>query len=479
MSGFELAQLIKQRKKTAGVPIIFLTAYYSQDEHVLEGYGTGAVDYLHKPINPAILRSKVAVFAELYRKSRESARANNALQLEVSARRHAEEQLRSLNDELERRVEERTEALQERERELRSLTDALKNEDRRKNEFLATLAHELRNPLAPLRSGLEVLNISRDPVIAAETRETMDRQLTHMVRLIDDLLDVSRVTSDRLRLRKEQVLLKSVAETAIEASSPIMDATGQSLTVALPNEPIWLDADPTRLSQVLSNLLTNASKYTPEGGRIELTAEREDGDVVLRVSDTGLGIPPEMLSEVFAMFTQVNRTLDRSQGGLGIGLALVKRLVELHGGTIIAESAGLGAGSTFTVRLPFVEVSPAGSESGTTAQGKSARQLPKLGRRVLVVDDNVDAAFCLAKILEISGHDARTANSGPQALEAALAFNPEVVLLDIGLPGMNGHEVAKRMRGEPSLSRAVLVALTGWGSEQDKQQSRKLDSIFT
>ena len=275
----------------------------------------------------------------------------------------------SLNDELERRVEERTAALQERERQLQSLTEALKNEDRRKNEFLATLAHELRNPLAPLRSGLEVLGISRDPKIAAETREMMERQLTHMVRLIDDLLDISRITSDRLRLRKEQVLLQSVAETAIEASGPIMDATGQSLKVALPDEPIWLDADPTRLSQVLSNLLTNASKYTPEGGCIELAAEREDGNAVIRVSDTGMGIPPEMLAEVFVMFTQVNRTLDRSQGGLGIGLALVKRLVELHGGTIIAESAGLGAGSTFTVRLPFVEAATAEGQTNDQRSG--------------------------------------------------------------------------------------------------------------
>ena len=280
MSGFELAQLIKQRKKTAGVPIIFLTAYYSEDQHVLEGYETGAVDYLHKPINPTILRSKVAVFAELHRKSRESARVNRAPLSEVTARRKAEEQLQQMNDELERRVVERTEALMARERELRSLAEALKNADRRKDEFLATLAHELRNPLAPLRSGLEVLNISRDPALAGDTRKMMDRQLSHMVRLVDDLLEVSRITSDKLILRKEKIPLKDVFETAIEASKPIVDSARHKLIVSLPPEPVWLTGDLTRLSQVVSNLLTNASKYTPEGGRIELTAALEGQEAV-------------------------------------------------------------------------------------------------------------------------------------------------------------------------------------------------------
>ena len=589
MSGFELAQLIKQRKKTAGVPIIFLTAYYSEDQHVLEGYGTGAVDYLHKPINPTILRSKVAVFAELYRKSRESARANRTLLNEVTARRRAEEQLRQLNDELEHRVAERTETLLQREREMRSLADntpdiltrfdrelryvfvnsaieratgrprdkflgramrdvgmpddlcdlweralrfvfetkkpwsiefgyagpggvrqyatrlvpefgpsgeaefvlgvtqdvtdrkraeeALKNADRRKDEFLATLAHELRNPLAPLRTGLQVLNISQDAAVAADTRKMMDRQLSHMVRLIDDLLDVSRITSDKLTLRKEWVLLQAIAETAVEASRPFIEASGHALKLALPDEPVWLAADPTRLAQVVSNLLTNAAKYTPEGGCIELAAVREGGEVIVRVTDTGLGIPPEMLAEVFEMFTQVNRTLDRSQGGLGIGLALVKRLVELHGGTITAESPGLGEGSTFTVRLPLVEAYAGGTEPRTTPEATPA-QSPVSGRRVLVVDDNVDGAESLARVLQICGHETRTAHSGPEALDAARPFKPEVVFLDIGLPGMNGYEVAKRLRGEPSLSGAVLVALTGWGSEDNKRQSREAGFDF-
>ena len=598
MSGFELAQMIKQRKKTAGVPIIFLTAYYSEDRHVLEGYGTGAVDYLHKPINPTILRSKVAVFAELYRKSRESARANRALQSEVAARRCAEEQLRQLNDELERRVADRTAelvqantALVESERRLRlalraghtgvwdwdlatnrltwseesyaihamrpgsfegtiesfmqlvheadrqrvfenlnaaidqgeiytcefrivrpdgsvrwvtnlgvvqfdaagqpasmtgTITDvterkcaeeALKHADRRKDEFLATLAHELRNPLAPIRTGLHVLNLTRDAAVAVRTREMMERQLSHMVRLIDDLLDVSRITSGKVTLRKEQVLLRTVAETAVEASRPVIVAAGHALKLALPEEPVWLAADPTRLAQVMTNLLTNAAKYTPEGGCIELSASREGGEVIVRVTDTGLGIPPGMLAEVFEMFTQVNRTLERCQGGLGIGLALVKRLVEFHGGTITAESPGLGQGSTFTVRLPLVEACAGPTEERSTAETPSV-QPPMSGRRVLVVDDNVDGAESLANMLQIGGHEIRTAHSGPAALDAARPFNPEVVFLDIGLPGMNGYEVAKRLRAEPSLSGAVLVALTGWGSDDDKRRSREAGFDF-
>jgi PAS domain S-box-containing protein len=609
MSGFELAQMIKQRKKTAGVPIIFLTAYYSEDQYVLEGYGSGAVDYLHKPINPAILRSKVAVFAELHRKSRESARTNHALLDEVTARRLAQEQLRQLNDELERRVADRTAelvqanaALSESERWLRVATDAaalgtweydhdtgfgrwsdrvrvllgvgadqraslevmldrvhrddrstvlaaierstdpagdgtyavefrvvlpdgtvhwleesgetvfktvngrrepahrsgvvrnvtdrkrteealrhseeaLKNADRRKDEFLATLAHELRNPLAPIRTGLHVLKLSRDAAVAADTREMMSRQLSHMVRLIDDLLEVSRITSDKVTLRKERVALQAVVETAVEASRPVIETAGHALTLALPEEPVWLAADPTRLAQVVGNLLTNAAKYTPERGCIEVAATRESQDVSIRVTDTGLGIPPEMLAKVFEMFAQVNRTLDRSQGGLGIGLALVKRLVELHGGTITAESPGLGKGSTFTVRLPLAAADAGPAEPTTTAEDKSARPLMS-GCRVLVVDDNVDGAECLAAMLRISGYETRTAHSGPEALDAAQPFQPEVVFLDIGLPGMNGYEVAKRMRGEPSLSGAVLVALTGWGSESDKQQSRQAGFDF-
>ncbi|MFO0887774.1 MAG: response regulator [Isosphaeraceae bacterium] len=598
MSGFELAGMIKQRKKTEGIPIIFLTAYYSEDRHVIEGYNTGAVDYLHKPINPSILRCKVAVFAELYRQGRESARANRLLLREVSARRHAEEQLRQLNDDLERRVAERTDelvqvntALSESERRLRlalkasrtevwtwelatdrftwsdesetlrtfrlgasagklerfrqlvheddrgrvfealqdaisrgapyqcefrmvrpdgevrwvtnlgvvqydearqpaamigTITDvtdrkraeeALRQADRRKDQFLATLAHELRGPLAPLRTGLHVLGNSPEPAVSARIRDMMERQLSHMVRLIDDLLDVSRITSDKFTLQKQCVSLQEVTETAVEASRPLIEASGHHLTIASPEEPVWLVADPTRLAQLISNLLTNAAKYTPEAGRIGLASSTEGGDVVIRVSDTGLGIPPAMLDRVFEMFTQVNRTLDRAQGGLGVGLALVKRVVELHGGTIAAESPGVGMGTTFTVRIPLVEVPPSLREPPSMPGPVSAGHSTAC-RRVLVVDDNVDSAQTLTTLLQLSGHETRTAHDGPDALEVAHSFRPEVVFLDIGLPRMDGYEVARRLRADGSLGGVVLVALTGWGSEEDKRKSREAGFDF-
>jgi CheY-like chemotaxis protein len=355
--------------------------------------------------------------------------------------------------------------------------EALKKADRRKDEFLATLAHELRNPLAPIRTGLHLLRVSRDATVALQMRDMLDRQFSHMVRLVDDLLNVSRITSDKLTLRKEWVALQAVVESALEASRPVIDSSGHCLELALPDEPVWLSADPTRLSQVMTNLLTNAAKYTPKGGRIELAAAREGKELLIRVTDSGLGIPTEMLSEVFEMFTQVNRTLDRSQGGLGIGLALVRRLVELHGGTITAESPGLGGGSVFTVRLPLPHSDKSAGIASKTAKAALARTRIS-GRRILVVDDNVDGAESLARVLQLGGHQTRIAHNGAEALDAALSFAPEVVLLDIGLPGMNGYEVAKRFREETALEAAVLVAVTGWGSEENKRQSKEAGFDF-
>ena len=271
--------------------------------------------------------------------------------------------------------------------------------------------------------------------------------------------------------------LCDVAEVAIESSRPAIEASGNALKLTLPEEPVWLHADPTRLAQVVGNLLTNSAKYTPSGGRIELAATLESGEVVIRVADNGLGIPPGMLTDVFEMFTQVNRSLDRSQGGLGIGLALVKRLIALHGGAITAFSRGLGQGSTFTVRIPKVD---AGSEGPERRPGPDAAlaQTPSCLRRVLVVDDNVDGAESLMTLLKMRGHEARCAHTGPDALNAARSFRPEAVLLDIGLPGMNGYEVAKCFRREPSLSGALLIAITGWGSEENKQRSSEAGFDF-
>jgi signal transduction histidine kinase/CheY-like chemotaxis protein len=361
--------------------------------------------------------------------------------------------------------------------ERRSAEEALKNAHRRKDEFLATLSHELRNPLAPIRAGLHVLSASGDLAIAESTRKMMERQLSHMVRLIDDLLDVSRITSGKVTLRKEQVLLRTIAETAVEASRPIVEASGHALKINLPDDPVWLVADPTRFAQVITNLLTNAAKYTPERGCIELMASRQRGEVIVSVSDTGLGIPPGMLNDVFDMFTQVNRTLERSQGGLGIGLALAKRIVEFHGGTITAESEGLGKGSTFTIRVPLIE--PCAGRNQEQSTTNTASVLPKTSScRVLVVDDNVDGAESLAKMLQITGYEVQTAHRGLSALEAAHTFHPKVVFLDIGLPEINGYEVARRLRAEPMHSGAVLVALTGWGSDDDKRQSKEAGFDF-
>ena len=351
---------------------------------------------------------------------------------------------------------------------LRRNEKELSEADRRKDEFIATLAHELRNPLAPVRTGLQVLRLTHDAQTSLRTMDIMERQLGQMTRLIDDLLDISRITSGKVLLRVKRVSLKEIADVAVEAAMPMLDAGRQSLSVDLPETPLWLDVDPMRLTQVIGNLLNNAAKYSPEGGKIRLSA-RSDGDaVVIQVTDRGMGIPPDMLGQVFEMFTQVNRTLDRAQGGLGIGLALVRRLVEMHGGSVIAQSTGAERGSTFTIRLPAA-VAPSRQAH---ADAPDTQAPAPVGRRILVVDDNEDGADLLAMMLSLSGHQTRTAYSGLEALATARDFRPEVVFLDIGMPGMNGYEVARQVRASPELNQAMLVALTGWGSEEDRRRSR-------
>lgn len=347
--------------------------------------------------------------------------------------------------------------------------DALRFADRRKDEFIATLAHELRNPLAPLRTGLQVLKLSRDAATAQRTQLIMERQLRQMVRLIDDLLDVSRITSGKVVLRPERIALQAMIQTAVDAVQPLLDASLQVLRLDVPSEPIWLQADPTRISQAVNNLLTNAAKYSRSGSVIALGIERADGTAVVTVADSGEGIPPNMLSDIFEMFTQVDRTLDRAQGGLGIGLALVRRLVEMHGGTVSATSAGLGTGSTFTLRLPIpgdataVFVEPAAPPVSAASER---------GLRVLIVDDNVDAAETLAALLSLHGHETRVAGSGATAIVIAREFRPAVVFLDIGMPGMNGNETARRLRIEDRSGCMTLVALTGWGAESDRARAK-------
>jgi signal transduction histidine kinase/ActR/RegA family two-component response regulator len=368
---------------------------------------------------------------------------------------------------------------------LRRLADELAESDRRKTEFLATLAHELRNPLAPLSSGLQVMRLSAsDPAAIERTRGMMERQINHMVHLVDDLLDIARISTGKVDLKKERVDLQTVIASAVETSLPLIEAGRHELSVQVPDEEMFLDVDLTRVAQVVSNLLNNAAKYTPARGRIGLAAHREDDFVVISVTDTGIGIPPSSMPTVFEMFTQVGRNMERAQGGLGIGLSLVRRLVELHGGTVSAASDGVGRGSTFTVRLPLVPDKPRGALAApvaapaaaapaapVAAAAPAAPQDAEQGLRVLVVDDNIDAADTLGALLDMNGHATRVANDGYQAIEMAQEFQPQVVFLDIGLPGMNGYEVARKLRETPGVERAFLVALTGWGTREDRERS--------
>jgi PAS domain S-box-containing protein len=352
------------------------------------------------------------------------------------------------------------------------LVDNLLEADRRKDEFLATLAHELRNPLAPIRNALQTMRLAGNSgLIMEQARTMMERQLTQLVRLVDDLLDVSRITRGKVELRKEWIELAAVVQSAVETSRPLIEASGHELTVTLPPESIHLDADLTRLAQVFSNLLNNAAKFTEQGGHIWLTAERHGGEVVVKVRDTGLGIPVEMLPKIFEMFTQVDRSLERSQGGLGIGLTLVKRLVEMHGGSVEARSDGPGKGSEFTVRLPVAMASASHQPQLTKDEGENTAAPAK--RRILVVDDDKDSADSLSMMLSITGMETRTAYDGLEAVEAAAAFNPDMVVLDIGLPKLNGYEAARRIREQPWGKDMVLVAVTGWGQDEDRRRSQE------
>ena len=351
---------------------------------------------------------------------------------------------------------------------LRKAEQGLRDADRRKDEFLATLAHELRNPLAPIRNGLQILRLASNDAPAAEKiQEMLERQVNHLVRLVDDLMEVARVTRGRIELRREPVDLGAMLGNAVETSRPLIEAARHDLQLDLPEEPVTLIADPVRLAQIVANLLNNAAKYTEEGGRISLSARREGNYAVISVRDTGVGIPVEVLPRVFDLFTQADRTYHRAQGGLGIGLTLVRTLVELHGGTVSAKSEGVGHGSEFVVRLPLgVEV--AGDREGS----RSETQAVFASHRFLVVDDSSDAAHSLALLLENLGADVRTAIDGPTALDELEAYRPSVMLLDIGMPGMDGLEVARRARQRSESRDLTVIALSGWGQDEDRRRSR-------
>jgi signal transduction histidine kinase/CheY-like chemotaxis protein len=361
-------------------------------------------------------------------------------------------------------------ALRESEQRYRVIAEQAKDADRRKDEFLATLAHELRNPLAPIGNALAIMKYDdANGDMQQQAKETIERQFGQMVRLVDDLLDVGRITRDKLELRSANVELASVIHHAVETGRSLAQELGHELQVRLPNEPIWVHGDPVRLAQVFSNLLNNACKFSEPGGKISVAVEREGDQVTVSVKDTGIGIAPEKLASIFEMFEQVDSRLERTRGGLGIGLTLVKRLVELHGGEIAARSAGVGTGSEFIVRLNVVAKSP----TAAPAPAEPTNHAPTQRRRILVTDDNRDAADSLAMLLRVSGHDVDVAYEGADAIKKAESWRPEVMLLDIGMPEMNGYDVCRTIRQAPWGKDVRIVALTGWGQDQDRRSTRE------
>jgi len=443
VSGVELARIIKGTKKFREIPILFLTAHLLDDQDIVAGYGAGAVDYLTKPVNPLVFRHKIAVFAELFRKTRA---------------------LAELNETLEARVQERT-------AELAKSAAALRAADRQKDEFLATLAHELRNPLAPLRMGLALLTRT-DSGESANTLTVMNRQLDHMVRLIDDLLDVARISGGNLELKKARVSVAEAIQTALETCRPFFEQRGQ--VVSSEADPsLFAFADPTRLAQIVSNLLHNACKFTPEGGRVDVKLTYEDGRAVVRVSDSGVGIEPEQLDRVFEMFTRIDAATSSTNGGLGIGLALSRKLATLHEGDISVASEGAGKGSVFTFSLP-AEVG--GATADTEVAVTTPRSKPATPVNVLVIEDNEDSAEVLALVLETRGYHPSVAHTGPDGLALFREKLPRIVLCDIGLPEMDGIEVCKRVRELTLDYVPVMIALTGWGMQEDLRRTK--DSGF-
>jgi signal transduction histidine kinase len=462
MSGFDLATMIKRRERTKQVPILFLTARMLDKQDELRGYNVGAVDYLTKPLEPQILRSKIAVFVELFRKRRALSRMNLELQRQIAERQRMGDALQRANDELEQRVLERTAALAE--------------AARRKDEFLATLAHELRNPLSALRTASEALRLKAvDNADVLSLGGVFVRQIRQLTRLTNDLLDVSRITRDKLTLQRTRVAVRDIVECAVETVRALMERRGQSVNVVVPSDPVIVDGDPTRLSQVVGNLLDNASRYSSDGARIDLTAVVSGPHVLIKVTDNGAGIDRELLGRVFELFVQGREVPQAGEGGLGIGLALARRLTEMHGGTLTAYSAGPGRGSEFVVQLPILADAGELARAAESVETKPA-PVPIPSQRVLIVEDNRDTASMMDLMLQEWGQQTRVAHDGNSALEIANDFQPQVVLLDVGLPNLHGYEVARRLRQQSWAQNTFVVAITGWGLEHDRQsQSAGID----
>jgi signal transduction histidine kinase len=489
MDGFEAARLIHEHPRFEKTPIIFVTGVHVSELDRLTGYKVGAVDYVSIPVVPEILRSKVAVLVELYLKRRELRTLNRTLALanerlaEANTTLQAEKtrELETLNRVLQRantELEQANRTLQNEVAERSRAERALKEADRQKDEFLAMLAHELRNPMAPILNAVGLMR--RKPIEDPQliwSRDLIERQVGHLTRLVDDLLDVSRITRGKINLSREPVELASLVARAVETVQPLITERGHQFRLDVPREPIHIYGDPLRLTQALGNVLSNAAKYTEQGGHIGLTARLNGGNVEIRVTDTGIGIPAALLPRIFDMFTQLNHRSGRPQSGLGIGLALVRRLLEMHGGTVTARSEGEGLGSEFLITLPVAgedqvrnsaAASPRPSQEDEAASPGGA---PLVRRRILVADDNSDALESLATLLELGGHEVFSAANGALALESAERHLPEVALLDIGMPKLDGYEVARRIRAQPWGRHITLVALTGWGQDSDRRRS--------
>jgi signal transduction histidine kinase len=453
VDGFELAALIRAHPRFEKTAIIFVSGVYLSDVDKVKGYASGAVDYVSVPVVPEILRAKVRVFTELYRRKRDVDR---------------------LNRELEERVAERTADLEASTAKQVELTNQLLEADKRKDEFLALLGHELRNPLAPLRNAIAIMRMKQhaDPEVKWSC-DLIERQTEQLTRLVDDLLDVSRISQGKIKLRSETIDLRSVVQAAVETSRPIIDLRRHELTVSLPEEPLRLTADPARLSQIIANLLINAAKFQEPGGRITISVARNGGNAEIRVRDRGIGIDAERIGSVFDLFAQGGHAPDLAPGGLGVGLSLVKKLVEMHGGTVDVASEGAGRGAEFIVRLPYLDGTRAEQDkavAGTSLGGEQA-----VPRKILIVEDNHDVAESLATLLTLMGNEVRVAHDGQSALEMASETRPSLLLLDIGLPGMDGYEVCRAARAR-GFDDVQIIAMTGFGQESDRQ--RAMDAGF-
>jgi len=483
MDGFETAAMIHDHPRFERTPIIFITGVHDTEFDRLKGYKLGAVDYVSIPVVPEILRSKVSVLVELHCQRLELQQLNRSL---ADANEQLEQANTTLQAEKTRELEALNLHLQKANTELAASNEALQAEiaeraraeallleaDRHKDEFLAILAHELRNPLAPIRNAVEIM--SRFPIENPKlkwSRDVIDRQAMHLTRLVDDLLDISRITRGTIRLAQEPVRSETIIARAVEALQPMIAEHRHELSIDCPDGSLMVRGDLTRLVQILGNLLNNAAKYTNDGGRIHMSVRRDGRLVEFRVKDNGIGIAPDSQSKLFNLFSRLETTDDRTPGGLGIGLALVRKLVEMHSGEVAVRSAGVGQGSEFIVRIPLLDSIPAAADRAARA---AAATQPR--HRILVADDNPDALESLALLLECDGHEVWKAANGAEAYELAEKCQPHLALLDIGMPVLDGYEAARRIRSETWGKAMMLVALSGWGQSSDVQRSR--DSGF-